>query len=124
MLTQQKNEKKVHFFEHQYLMNQCMFFAVFLMKCYPLDTQKPEPNVFDNSYNFHNGVYLDLHKKRVKYIFDFLKKQGQIVFWVYFWFRPCFKYWRILPENLKLIPCTDPEILMIKWWHVSQKAVG
>ena len=69
MLTQQKNEKKVHFFEHQYLMNQWMFFAIFLMKCYPLDTQKPEPNVFDNSYNFHNGVYLDLHKKTGKIYF-------------------------------------------------------
>ena len=45
MLSQQKLEKTVHFFEHLYLLNQCMFFANFLVKCYPLDTQKPDPNV-------------------------------------------------------------------------------
>ena len=63
MLSQQKIEKIVHFFEHQYFMNQCMFFADFLVKCYPLDTQKPKPIFFDNSYIFHNGCHLDLRKK-------------------------------------------------------------
>ena len=63
MLRQQKIEKIVHFFEHQYFMNQCMFFADFLVKCYPLDTQKPKPKFFDNSYIFHNGRHLYLHKK-------------------------------------------------------------
>ena len=43
MLSQEENEKAVHFFEHQYLMNQCMLFADFLVKCYSLDTQKSEP---------------------------------------------------------------------------------
>ena len=68
MLSQQKNGKTVHFFEHQYLMNQC-FFCYILVKCYPLDTQKPEPKCFDNSYIFHNGSHLDLRKKKMGKIY-------------------------------------------------------
>ena len=75
MLSQQKNQKIVHFFEHQYFMNQCMFFADFLMNYYPLDTQRPKPKLFGNSYIFHNGRHLDLLKKKwVKCIVCFLKK--------------------------------------------------
>ena len=59
-----------------------MLFADFLVKCYPLDTQKPEPKFFDNSYIFHNGSHFDLRKILVK--FGFFKKQGKIIFWVYF----------------------------------------
>ena len=111
MLSQQKIEKIVHFFEHQYFMNQCMFFADFLVKCYPLDTQKPKPKFFDNSYIFHNGHHLDLHKKKkkwIKCIVSFLEKTKtgsglassiEELIW---------------PENFKLIPCLHPEILMFK----------
>ena len=59
MLSQQKIEKTVNYFEHQRLMNQCMFLADFLVKCCALDNQKPEPKLFDNSYIFHNGGHFD-----------------------------------------------------------------
>ena len=63
MLSQQKIEKTVHFFEHQYLMNQCMFLADILVK------KKPEPKFFDNSYIFHNGGHFDLRTKIGKICF-------------------------------------------------------
>ena len=81
MLSQQKIEKTVHFFEHQYPLNQYMFFADFLVKCYPLDTQKHKPKFFGNSYIFHNGGHFDLRKKIGKIsLFGSFKKQGQINF--------------------------------------------
>ena len=58
MLSQQKFEKTVHFLEHQYILNQCIFFDEMILS---LDTQKPEPNFFDNFYVFHNGGHL--HEK-------------------------------------------------------------
>ena len=64
MLSQEIIEKTVHFFEHQNLLNQCMFFADFLVKCYPLDTQKPDPKLFDYSYIFHGG-HFDLFKNKI-----------------------------------------------------------
>lgn len=64
LLSRNQNRKKaVNFFEHQYRMNQCMLFADFLMKYYPVDTQKPEPKFFVNSYIFYNSGHFDLHKK-------------------------------------------------------------
>ena len=64
--VRKKNEKTVRFFEHHYLMNQCMFFADVLVNCYPQDTQKSEPKFFDNSSIFHNGGHFDLCKKMGK----------------------------------------------------------
>ena len=94
-------------------MNQCMFFADFLVKCYPLDTQKPEQNFFDNFYKFH---------------FDLRKKIGKICCWVssknkYKLFLG-YNFGSGLASNIEkyclkismfLIPCTDPAILMFKW---------
>ena len=73
--VRKKNEKTVRFFEHHYLMNQCIFFADVLVNCYPQDTQKSEPKFFDNSSIFHNGGHFDLCKKMVKLIVWFLEKR-------------------------------------------------
>ena len=56
-------------------------FRWFLVKCYPLDTQKPEPKFFDNSYIFHNGGHLELRKKMRKiYCLISWKNKGKLFF--------------------------------------------